>query len=75
MAKKSIINDLHQAAVISISAIGYSMLSKKILKMTLLSIQKVDLEDMGELVAIVTASEMMREYLNKQKILLEHTNV
>ena len=75
MAKKSIINDLYQAAVISIFAVGYSMLGKKILKMTPPSIQKVDLEDMGELVAIVTASEMMREYLNKQKILLEHTNV
>ena len=32
--KKSIGNDLYQAAVISVFAIGYSMLGKKALKMT-----------------------------------------
>ena len=32
MNKKSIVNDLYQAVVISIFAIGYSMLGKKILK-------------------------------------------
>ena len=45
MDKKSIVNDLHQAAVRSVLAVGYSMLGKKILKMTLPSIQKFDLED------------------------------
>ena len=64
MDKKSIVNDLYQAAVISIFA------GKKILKMTPPSIQKFELEDMGKLAAIVTQSEMMREYLIKQKILL-----
>ena len=34
MDKKSIVNDLYQAAVISVLAVGYSMLGKKILKMT-----------------------------------------
>ena len=46
--KKNIVNDLYQVAVISVFAIGYSMLSKKILKITPPSI----LEDMGKLVAI-----------------------
>ena len=69
MDKKSIVNDLYQAAVISVLAVGYSMLSKKILKMTPPSIQKFDLEKAGKLVAIVAASEMTREYLIKQKIL------
>ena len=32
MDKKSIVNDLYQAAVISVFAVGYSMLGKKILK-------------------------------------------
>ena len=32
MDKKSIVNDLYQAAVISIFIVGYSMLGKKILK-------------------------------------------
>ena len=33
MDKKSIVNDLYQAAVISVFAVGYSVLGKKILKM------------------------------------------
>ena len=33
------------------------------------TIQKFDLEDTGKLVAIIAASEMTREYLIKQKIL------
>ena len=76
MDKKSIVNDLYQVAVISAFAFGYSMLSKKILKMTpLLGIQKFDLENTGKLAAIVAASKIMREYLIKQKILPEHINV
>ena len=75
MDKKSIVNDLYQAAVISELAVGYSMLGKKISKMTPPSIQKFDLEDTGKLVAIVAASEMTREYLIKQKILPDHINV
>ena len=55
MDKKSIVNDLYQAAVISVLAVGYSMLGKKILKMTPPSIQKFDLEDTEKLVAIIAA--------------------
>ena len=73
MDKKSIVNDLYQAAVISVLAVGYSMLGKKILKMTPPSVQTFDLEDTGKLVAIVASSEMTREYLIKQKILPDHT--
>ena len=75
MDKKSIVNDLYQAAVISIFTVGYSMLGKRILKMSPSSIQKFDLEDTGKLVAIVAASEMTAEYLIKQKILPDHINV
>ena len=67
MDKKSIVNDLYQAAVISVLAVGYSMLGKKILKMTPPSVQTFDLEDTGKLVAIVATSEMTREYLIKQE--------
>ena len=59
---------------ISIFAVGYSMLGKKILKMAPPSIQKFDLEDTGKLVVMVAASGMTREYLIKQKILPEHNN-
>ena len=47
MDKKCIVNDLYQAAVISVFAVGYSMLGKKILSVTPPSIQKFDLEDTG----------------------------
>ena len=72
MDKKSIVNDLYQVAVINVFAVGYSMLGKKILKMAPTSIQKFDLEDM---VAVIAASKMTREYLIKQKILPEHINI
>ena len=75
MDKKNIVNDLYQAAVISVFAVGYSMFSKNILKMAPPSIQKFDLEDMEKLLAIVSASEMTREYLIKQKILPDHINI
>ena len=47
MDKNSIVNDLYQAAVISVLAVCYSMLGKKILKMTPPGVQKFDLEDTG----------------------------
>ena len=75
MNTKSIVNDLYHAAVISVFAVGFSMLGKKILKMAPPSIQKFDLEDTGKLVATVAASERTREYLIKQKILPDHINV
>ena len=56
-------------------AVGYSMLGKKILHMTQPSVQMFDLEDTGKLVVIVSASEMTREYLIKQKILPDHINI
>ena len=36
------VNDLYQVAVISVLAVGYSMLGKKILKITPPSVQKFD---------------------------------
>ena len=42
MDKKSTVNYLYQAAVISVLAVGYSMLGKKILNMTPPSIRKFD---------------------------------
>ena len=69
------VNDLYQVAVISVLAVGYSMLGKKILRIAPPSIQRFNLEDTGKLVAIVAASKMTREYLIKQKILPDHINV
>ena len=74
MDKKSIVNDPYQAAVISVLAIGYSMLGKKILRIAPPSIQCFDLEDTGKLIVIVAVSKVTREYLIKQKILPDHIN-
>ena len=75
MDKKNIVNDLYQVAVISFLAVGYSLLGKKILHMSSPSIQKFNLEDTRKLVAIIAALETTGEYLIKQKILPDHTNV
>ena len=75
MDKKSRVNDLYHASLISVFSVGYSMLGKEMLKMDAPSIQKFDLEDTGKLVAIVDVSEMTREYLIKQKILPERISV
>ena len=75
MDKKSIVNNLYHASLMSAFAVGYSMLGKKILKMAPMSIQKYDLEDTGKLVVIIATSEMSKEYLIKQKILPEHISV
>ena len=75
MDKKSIVKDLYHAAVISVVAVGYSVLVKKVFRMSPPSIQHFDLKDTGKLVAIVATSEMTREYLIKQKILPDHINV
>ena len=75
MDKKSIVNDLYHASLISVFAVGYSMLGKKILRLAPPSIPKFDLEDTGKLDVIVAASEMTREYLIKQNILPDHINI
>ena len=75
MDKKSIVNDLYEAALISVPAVGYSMLGKKILCVSPPSVQKFDLEDTGKLAAIVAASDMTREYLIKHKILSDRINI
>ena len=75
MDKKSIVNDLYKASLLSLFAVGYSILGKNLLKMTPPSIQKFDLEDIGKLVVVVAASEMTIEYLIKQKIIPENINV
>ena len=63
MNKKSIVNDLYHASLISVFAVGYSMLGKKILKVAPPSIQKFDLEDTGKLIVIVAASEIPESIL------------
>ena len=66
---KDIKESVYHGAVVSALAVGYTMLSKSVLKMTPPSVQKFGLEDTGKLVVIVAAAEITREYLIKQKII------
>ena len=75
MDKKSIVNDLYHSSIVSGLAIGYTILSKKVLKITPPSIQKFEMGDSLKLVAIIAASEMSREFLVKQKIIPENINI
>ena len=59
MDKKNVVNDLYQVAVISVLAVGYSILGKKILRIAPPSIQHFDLEDTGKLVTIIVATSEM----------------
>ena len=73
--KKSIVNDLYQAALISVFVVGYSILGQKVPKMTPPSIQKFDLNETVKLILIVAASDMTREYIIKQNILPVHIHI
>ena len=75
MDKKTTVNDIYHATVVSTLSVGYSMLGKKLFKVAPPSIQKLDIEDMAKLVALVASSEVTMEYLIKQKILPEKINI
>ena len=66
-------NDLkesvYHSAVISALAVGYTMLGKKLIKMSPPSLGKFDIEDGVKLVAIVALSNFMKDYLIKQKMI------
>ena len=72
MDKKSIVNDLYQAAVISVLAVGYSMLGQNILCMTPPKHSKIR---SGRHRKTGCHHSCIREYLIKQKILPDHINV
>ena len=66
---KDLKESIHHRAVVSILAIGYSMLGKTLIKMSPPSLSKFDIEDGVKLVAIVAMSDFTKDYLIKQKII------
>ena len=66
---KDLIESIYHGAVVSVLAIGYSMLGKTLIKMSLPSLSKFDIEDGVKLVTIVAMSDFMKDYLIKQKII------
>ena len=63
--KKSV----YHGVVVSVLAVGYTMLGKTLIKMSPPSLSKFDTEDGVKLVAIVAMSDFTKDYLIKQKII------
>ena len=66
---KDIKDSVYHGAVVSVLAVGYTMLGKTLIKMSPPSLSKFDIEDGVKLVAIVTMSDFTKDYLIKQKII------
>ena len=66
---KDIKESVYHVAVVSVLAVGYTVLGKTLIKMSPPSLSKFDIEDGVKLVAIVAMSGFMKDYLIKQKII------
>ena len=67
---KDLKESVYHGAVISILAIGYTMLGKTLIKMSPPSLSKFDIDDGVKLVAIIAMSDFTKDYLMKQKVSL-----
>ena len=70
---KNLKESVHHGAVVSVLAVGYTMLGKTLIKMSPPSLGKFDVEDGVKLVAIVAISDFTKDYLIKQKIIPNNT--
>ena len=66
---KGLKESVYHSAVISVLAVGFTMLGKTLIKMSPPSLRKFDVEDGVKLVAIVAISDFTKDYLIKQKII------
>ena len=66
---KDLKDSVYHGAVVSILAVGNTMLGKTLVKMSPPSLGKFDTEDGVKLVAIVAISDFTKDYLIKQKII------
>ena len=66
---KDLKESVYHGAIISVLAIGYTMLGKALIKMSPPSLSKFDIEDGVKLVAIMAMSDFTKDYLIKQKII------
>ena len=60
---------IYHGAVVSVLAVGYTMLGKSLIKMSPPSLSKFDIEDGVKLVAIIAMSDFTKDYLIKPKII------
>ena len=66
---KDIKESVYHGSVISVLAIGYTMLGKTLIKMRPPSLSKFDIEDSVKLVGIIALSDFTKDYLIKQKVI------
>ena len=66
---KDLKESVYHGAVISVLAVGYTVLGKTLIKMNPPSLGKFDVENGVKLVAIVAISNFTKDYLIKQKII------
>ena len=69
MSEKNIMNVIYHSAVISGLSVGYSMITKRLLKMKVADLDKLNLEDSVKLVAVISASIATKDFLVKQGII------
>ena len=67
--KKDLKEGVYHGAVVSILAVGYTMLGKTLIKMNPPSLSKFDIEDGVKLVGIVAMADFTKDYLIKQRII------
>ena len=64
---KDLKDSVYHEAVVSVLAVGYTMLGKTLIKMSPPSLGKFDIEDGVKLVAIVALSDFTKDYLIRKK--------
>ena len=66
---KDIKESIYHGTVVSGLAVGYTMLTKTLVKMSPPSLGKFDVEDGVKLVGIIALTDFTKDYLIKQKII------
>ena len=66
---KDIKVSVYHGSIISVLAIGYTMLGKTLIKISPPSLSKFNIEDGVKLVGIIALSDFTKDYLIKQKII------
>ena len=66
---KDIRESAYHRAMVSVLAVGYTMLGNTLIKMSPPFLSKFDIEDGVKLVGIIVLSDFTKDYLIKQKII------
>jgi len=67
--EKKIVNMIYQSAVLSGVAIGYSILGKRLLKIKMDPMDKIDIEDFVKIASIISLSNWTAEMLYERGLI------